>query len=67
MKYSMLTVVLIAFCGATEAIDFSGLGQSVVDISKGFAQHIPDSIIKPQELFEVGKNVIAGYPFNQVS
>lgn len=67
MKCSMLAVVLVAFACATEAIDFGGLGQSVLDISKGFAEQIPDAIIKPQDLFETGKNVIVGYPFNQVS
>ncbi|XP_055296585.1 uncharacterized protein LOC129565592 [Sitodiplosis mosellana] len=66
MKYSLSLVVFVAFYSTTKAIDFGGLGQSVVDISRGLAESIPGSIINPKDLFECGKNIIAGYPFNQV-
>lgn len=55
------------FCTA-EPINLGGLGQSILDISKGIVEKIPGNVIpKPEELFEAGKNIIAGYPFNEVS
>lgn len=66
MKYSLLLVLVIkCFCTA-EPIDFGGIGKSVLDISKGIVEKIPDAILRPEDLFEAGKNIVAGYPFSQV-
>lgn len=66
MKYLLLFGLIFAFHLKTEAINLRGIAHSVGDISKGVVVKIPDAIPKPKELFEAGKNVIAGYPLNEV-
>lgn len=58
-------LIIKCFCTA-ESIDFGGFGKSVIDISKGIVEKIPDTILRPEDVFEAGKNIIAGYPFSQV-
>lgn len=67
MKFSSLFLLFVAFHSTTEAVNLSGIGKSMIDIWKGLLQNIPNSIISTRDIFETGKNVIAGYPFNRVS
>ena len=67
MKFSLSLVVFVAFYSTTGAVDLSGIGHSMLDISKGLLKNIPNSIISGRDIFENGKNFIAGYPFNRVS
>lgn len=50
----------------TESLDFMDIGRSATDVAKGIIEKIPDAIPKPEDLFQTGKNLIAGYPFEQV-
>lgn len=40
------------------------LGKSVIDTGIGIAKKVPDIIPTPDALFQAGKNVVAGYPFD---
>lgn len=50
-----------------EPIDLQEIGKSVTDIAKGVIEKIPDAIPAPEDIFQAGKNLIAGYPFEQVN
>lgn len=67
MKYSLLFAVFIAFYCKTEAIDYSGTGQSVEDVTKGVFNKIPHNFLSFKEFFEASKNFIAGWPFTKVT
>ncbi|XP_031628400.1 vitellogenin-2-like [Contarinia nasturtii] len=66
MKYILLLLLVFKFYTTTETLDLSDVGKSAVDVAKGVIDKIPDSIPKPEDLFQAGKNLIAGYPFQQV-
>lgn len=51
----------------TDSFDIKDIGKSVTDVTKGVIEKIPDAIPKPADIFEGGKNLIAGYPFQQVN
>ncbi|XP_031628396.1 hepatic triacylglycerol lipase-like [Contarinia nasturtii] len=42
------------------------IGASAVNVIKGVAQKIPDVIPSAEDLFQYGKNIIIGYPFEVV-
>ncbi|XP_031628398.1 vitellogenin-2-like [Contarinia nasturtii] len=65
MKYFLATLFVVALysSGTDCAFDWGHIGKSSVDIVSGVVQKIPDAIPSPKELFETGKNLIAGYPF----
>lgn len=50
----------------TESLNLMDIGRSATDVAKGVLEKIPDAIPKPEDLFQAGKNLIAGYPFEQV-
>lgn len=66
MKFFLLYFILFKFYLGTESLDFKDIGRSATDVAKGIIEKIPDAIPKPEDLFQTGKNLIAGYPFEQV-
>lgn len=49
-----------------ESFNLQDIGKSATDVAKGVIEKIPDAIPSPEDLFQAGKNLIAGYPFEQV-
>lgn len=50
-----------------DSYNLEDVGKSAADVAQGFAEKIPSiSIPKPDEIFEMGKNLLVGYPFEQV-
>lgn len=43
------------------------LSTSGLNLGKGIIEKVPDVIPTPTALFQLGKNVIAGYPFDLAS
>lgn len=39
------------------------IGKSAVDSAKGVIDKVPDVLPSPEAIFQAGKNLIAGYPF----
>lgn len=66
MKYFLVFLLVFKFYTVTESINFQDIGKSATDVAKGIVEKIPDAIPKPEDLFQAGKNLIAGYPFQQV-
>lgn len=66
MKYIVLLLLVFKFNTITESLDIADIGKSAVDVAKGVIDKIPDAIPAPEDLFQAGKNLIAGYPFQQV-
>lgn len=66
MKFFLLYFILFKFYLGTESLDLMDIGRSAQDVAKGIIEKIPDAIPKPEDLFQTGKNLIAGYPFEQV-
>lgn len=67
MKYFLMFLLVFKFHTTTESLDLADIGKSAVDVVKGVAEKIPDAIPKPEDIFQAGKNLIAGYPFQQVN
>lgn len=67
MKSWLVFLFICKLCLTTESLDFQEIGKSVTDIAKGVIEKIPDAIPSPEDLFQSGKNLIAGYPFEQVN
>lgn len=40
------------------------IGRAVIDTGVGVVSKVPDVIPRPEDLFQLGKNAIAGYPFD---
>lgn len=68
MKYFILVFLLARFGSNVESLNLSPLdvGRSVLGTSKGVITKIPDVIPSPGSIFQGGKNLIAGYPFEQI-
>ena len=66
MKCFLLFLLVFKLYTA-EPLDLSDISKSAADVAKGVIQKIPDAIPTPEEFFQTGKNLIAGYPFEQVS
>lgn len=66
MKYVILVLVLAQFYSNVDPLDLKDVGKSTVDVVKGVVNKIPDVIPKPDDIFQGGKNLIAGYPFEQL-
>lgn len=47
-------------------IGIKDVGKSAADVTVGLVGKIPDVIPSPDYLFQSSKNLIAGYPFQQV-
>lgn len=67
MKCLLLVLFVFKLCSTTDSFDIKDIGKSVTDVTKGVIEKIPDAIPKPADIFEGGKNLIAGYPFQQVN
>lgn len=66
MKYFLL-FLLVSFYAPTDALSLKNVGKSAVDVVLGVAGKIPDVIPSGEALFQYGKNLLAGYPFEKVS
>lgn len=71
MKFFPIILLIFTFYSTIESnmFDFKTIGlygQSAVNLTGSVIKKIPDFIPSPQELFEGGKNLIAGYPFEVV-
>lgn len=66
MKYVLLVLFLALFYSNADSLDLKDIGKSAVDVAKGVVDKIPDVIPKPEDIFQGGKNLIAGYPFEQI-
>lgn len=60
-------MLICEFYAPTEALNVRNLGVSAVNIVKGVVEKIPDAIPSAEDLFQYGKNAIAGYPFEKVN
>lgn len=67
MKGFLLLLLVFKLYTSTETLDLADIGKSAADVAKGVIEKIPDAIPSPGDLFQAGKNLIAGYPFEQVS
>lgn len=67
MKYFLLVLLVCKFYAPTESLDLRNIGKSAVGVTKGVLEKIPDLIPSAEEIFQSGKNLIAGYPFEKVS
>lgn len=65
-KCSVALFVVLLQCNEFHSfgISLSDLGKSLGDTAKGVASQIPNAIPTPEEFFHLGKNVLAGYPFD---
>lgn len=66
MKYLILVFLLATFHTNADPLNLKDLGKAAVDVTKGVINKIPDVIPKPEDIFQGGKNLIAGYPFEQI-
>lgn len=66
MKFLLLFLFVFKSYTITETLDLADIGKSAADVAKGVIEKIPDAIPKPEDIFQAGKNLIAGYPFQQV-
>lgn len=68
MKYYLLLLVVCAIYPSINAISFKldDIGRSTVDVTFGVVEKVKDSIPTPSAIFQGGKNLIAGYPFEAV-
>lgn len=67
MRYLLVILLVFKLHSTSDAFDLSDIGKSVSDVTTGVINKIPDIIPNPQDIFESGKNLIAGYPFQQVN
>lgn len=67
MKYFLVFLFVLQAFSTSESLNLSDIGKSAVDAAKGIAEKIPDAIPSAEDLFQLGKNAIAGYPFQKVS
>lgn len=66
MKYLVFILLIFRLHAPSESLKITDLGKSALDIATGVIEKIPDSIPSPENLFQFGKNVLAGYPFEMV-
>lgn len=66
MKWFLILLVVCKFSIPIESFNLSDIGKSATDVAKGVIDKIPDAIPSPEDIFQAGKNLIAGYPFEQV-
>lgn len=66
MKYFLL-FLLVSYYSPAESLSLKNVGKSAIDVVKGVAEKIPDVIPSGEDLFQYGKNILAGYPFEKVS
>lgn len=72
MKLLSVWAFILVFTSTIYAVNslslqFGDLTKSSLDLSKGLIDKVPDVIPSPNTLFQMGKNVIAGYPFDVAS
>lgn len=67
MKYFLLILLIFKFHAPSESLKLKDLRKSAVNIVSGVAEKIPDAIPSAEDLFQFGKNLLAGYPFEMVS
>lgn len=63
MKALLIVLLVFRLYSETNSVNLSDLAKSAGDAVKGIAEKIPDVIPKPEDIFQGGKNLIAGYPF----
>lgn len=66
MRFFLVLILVFEFNQVSESLSFKDISQSAADVAKGVIEKIPDAIPKPEDVFQAGKNLIAGYPFQQV-
>lgn len=66
MKYFLL-FLLVSFYAPADSLSLKNVGKSAIDVVLGVAEKIPDVIPSGEDLFQYGKNLLAGYPFEKVS
>lgn len=66
MRFFLVLILVFKFYTVSESLSFKDISQSAADVAKGVIEKIPDAIPKPEDVFQAGKNLIAGYPFQQV-
>lgn len=67
MKLFLVFLLVFKIYIVAEPLSLSDIGKSATDVAKGVIEKIPDAIPKPEDIFQAGKNLIAGYPFQQVN
>lgn len=67
MKYFLLVLLVCKLYAPTESLSLKNIGKSTIDVTKGVLEKIPDVIPSAEDLFQSGKNLIAGYPFEKVN
>lgn len=66
MKFIVIFIYILHLFATSEPLNLKDIGKSATDVAKGIIEKIPDAIPKPDDIFQAGKNLIAGYPFEQV-
>lgn len=66
MKYFLIILLICKLCAPSESVKLKDLGKSAADIVTGVVEKLPDAIPSAENLFQFGKNVLAGYPFEMV-
>lgn len=66
MKLFLIILVVYRFSIPIESLNLADIGKSATDVAKGVIEKIPDAIPSPEDFFQAGKNLIAGYPFETV-
>lgn len=68
MKYCLVFLFVCTINPSINSLSFGlgDVGKSTVDVTSGVVIKIKDSLPTPSLLFQGGKNLIAGYPFEAV-
>lgn len=66
MRFYLVLILVFKLYTISESVNFKDISQSAADVAKGVIEKIPDAIPKPEDVFQAGKNLIAGYPFEKV-
>lgn len=66
MKYFLIILLICELHAPSEPLKLKDLGKSAADIVTGVVEKLPDAIPSAEDLFQFGKNVLTGYPFEMV-
>lgn len=66
MKIILICSLVFMFHTGTRSFDLKDIGKSAGDVAKGIVDKLPDVIPSPEDIFQGGKNLIAGYPVQSI-
>lgn len=66
MKCFLIILLICKLHAASDSLKLKDLRQSAADIVTGVVEKLPDAIPSAGDLFQFGKNVLTGYPFEMV-